>query len=162
MPRKTRTRRLPRDEYHVGHFRQLVTGFDFRLPSPAFGMDGNLDVVRRDDAETAWSLLREEILADHIAAHPCTRPWAWWHLETRDLRQRVDGGGHPCLPPLSRPAWYGLPRYISQPDEFKALYESVPAYLARLGLLTRSERAYLDANPELLEPVYADDGRGWE
>jgi len=48
-----------------------------------------------------------------------------------------------------------------RPGEFEALYESVPAYLARLGLLTGPERAYLDENPDLLAPVYADDLGGW-
>lgn len=160
MPRRRRTRRSPREEYHAGHRRQLLTGRDFGLPRPAFGRG---ERFRREEAVEAWARLRGEILADHLERHPCTRPWAWWHLEPRELRRRVDGGRHPCLPPLATPAIYGLPRYVSgsRPEEFHALYESVPAYLARLGLLTGPERAYLDENPDLLAPVHADDLGGW-
>jgi|688.fasta_scaffold594483_2 hypothetical protein len=168
MPRKTQTRRRPDAGYHEGHIRQLLIGHDFGLPAPAFGRD---EAFRREEAIEAWAMLREELLHDHIQEHPCTRPWAWWHLEHRELRRRVDGGIHPCENPdrrrdlnlddgTSRPGvWYGLPRRITHPDDFDAVYESVPAYLLRLNLLTRAEREYLDENPDLLEP--GDFGRGW-
>ncbi len=168
MPRKTRTLRRPDAGYHEGHIRQLITGHDFRIPAKAFGRD---DDFQREDALEAWAALREELLHEHIREHPCTRPWAWWHLENRELRQRVDGGIHPCENPARRPdpylddgparpaTWYGRPRYISHPDDFEAVYESVAAYLLRLNLLTRKEREYLDENPDLLEP--GEGGRGW-
>lgn len=162
MPRRRRTRRLPCKEYHAGHVRQLITGYDFKIaPGPAWGRGKDF---RRDEAVVAWAELREGILIEHIAQHPCTRPWAWWHLKSRELRRRVDGGAHPCEADERRrgEVWYGLPRYISGAEEFDALYESVPAYLARLGLLTKAERGHLAATPELLEPVYADDGGGWK
>jgi hypothetical protein len=162
MPRRTRTRRLPRTEYHRGHYRQLATGFDFRLPSPAFGMDRLGGRFDREAALEAWGRLRAEILSAHLAAHPCTRPWAWWHLEPRDLRRRVDGGAHPCEATGGPEPYYGVPGSISRAEEFEALYESVAAYLDRLGLLTSPERAYLADHPELLEPVYAIGARGWE
>jgi hypothetical protein len=160
MPRRRRTRRLPRNEYHAGHIRQLVTGHDLKIaPAPAWG---NGKDFRREEAAAAWAELREEILADHITRHPCTRPFGWWSLdEPRELRRRVDGGPHPCLPPLCRPVSWGRPRCFAEPDEFEAMYESVPAYLARLGLLTRAERQHLATNPDLLEPVYGDDRGGW-
>jgi hypothetical protein len=169
MPRKQRRSRRPRDEYHEGHRLQLKIGHDFGLfGGPAFGDGEELDL---DAARSGWAVLQAEIMAEHLAEHPCTRPWAWWHLEPRELRRRVDGGIHPCENPdrrrdlnlddgTSRPGvWYGLPRYISHPDDFDAVYESVPAYLLRLNLLTRAEREYLDENPDLLEP--GDFGRGW-
>lgn len=159
MPRRRRTRRLPRDEYHAGHVRQLVTGHDLKIvPAPAWG---NGKDFRRDEAAAAWAELREEILAAHVAEHPCTRPWAWWEFEAPEIRRRVDGGAHPCLPPRSWPARWGRPAGVAGADEFEALYESVPAYLARLGLLTRAEREHLDANLDLLDPVYADDRGGF-
>lgn len=162
MPRRTRTRRRPTADIGKWHIRQLTTGASFKgLFGPDFGYRENFD---RDAAATAWARLRPEILAAHIDAHPCTRPWAWWNLEgVRELRRRVDGGAHPCDPAGDRrePARYGLPRALSRPDDFEARYESVPTYLARLGLLTRREREYLDDHPDLLEPVYADDGPGW-
>jgi hypothetical protein len=171
MPRKRRTQRQRRDEYHEGHRLQLEIGHDYGLyGGPAFGNGEDLD---RDAALAAWEIFRGEILAEHIGKHPCTRPWAWWHLEPRELRRRVDGGIHPCENPARTcpeycddgsgriPPWYGLPRVVNHVDDFDALYESVPAYLLRLNLLTRTEREYLDENPELLEPAYADGGRGW-
>lgn len=170
MPRRPRTRRLPRREYHAGHIRQLLIGSDFRLPAPAFGRGADF---RHDEAAAAWEELREQLLADYVAEHPCYRPWAWWHLEPRELRPRTDGGVHPCedadapCPPYLDDGTvrvvgrYGLPRFIRRPAEFDALYESVPAYLARLRLLTKAERAFLDDNLDLLSPVYGDDGRGW-
>jgi hypothetical protein len=163
MPRRKRTRRLPRHEYHAGHIRQLITGFDLKLPKPAFGMDRHGGRFRRDEAVVAWGELRETLLADFIAEHPCYRPWAWWHLEPRELRRRVDGGVHPCEDESKPcPPYYGVPQWISGRDEFEALYESGAAYLLRLGLLTKREREYLDENPELLDPVYAAPARGWE
>ena len=171
MPRKQRTQRQRRDEYHEGHLLQLKIGHDYGLwGGPAFGNGESLD---RGAALVAWEIYRGEILAEHIAEHPCTRPWAWWHLEPRELRRRVDGGIHPCENPARTwpeysvdgaglPAtYYGVPRIINHPDDFDALYESVPAYLLRLDLLTRAEKAYLDENPDLLEPVHANDGRGF-
>lgn len=172
MPRKQRTRRQRPDDYHEGHRLQMKIGADFGLfGGPAFGNDEDFD---REGAVAAWAVLRGEILAEHIAEHPCTRPWAWWHLESRELRRRVDGGIHPCED-ASRKVWpsiddgtgrirpyYGLPCCYSGDHggrDFEALYESVAAYLFRLNLLTKAERAYLDENPDLLEPVYgASDG----
>lgn len=159
MPRKARTRRRRPTELGKWHIYQLKTGRSWKgLFGPDFGRH---DAFDHDAAAAAWAVVRGSMLAEHIAAHPCTRPWAWWAIEgDRELRRRVDGGAHPC--DCGRvPTPSGLPRYVSTGDEFEALYESVPAYLARLGLLTKAERDYLDDHPELLDPVYADDGLGW-
>jgi hypothetical protein len=174
MPRKQRKRRQPGNEYHEGHRLQLKIGHDFGLfGGPAFGNDENLD---REAALSAWEALRGEILAEHIAEHPCTRPWAWWHLEPRELRRRVDGGIHPCEDP-TRDVWpqhadangrirpyYGLPCVYSGDDggsDFEAVYESVAAYLLRLDLLTKAERKIVTDNPEMLDPWYGDNRRGF-
>jgi hypothetical protein len=168
MPRKRRTQRQRRDEYHEGHLLQLKIGFDYGLfGGPAFGEGENFD---RAAACAAWEIFRGEILAEHIAEHPCTRPWAWWHLEHRELRRRVDGGIHPCEDPDTpcpaylddgsgrMPAWYGLPRCDCSTDDSDPMYESVAAYLLRLNLLTRAEKDYLDRNPDLLEPSRSHRG----
>lgn len=159
MPRRTRTRRLPRQEYGKWHRFHLTTGTSFKgRLGPDFGYREDFDPAA---AVAAWAELREEILREHIAAHPCTRPWAWWELEgDRELRRRVDGGAHPC-DVLGLPSRYGLPCGAYGPEDVDALYESVAAYLARLGLLTRREKAYIENHPEILNPVDADDGRGW-
>jgi hypothetical protein len=49
----------------------LLSGFDF-----ADIFDG--DEPTEETARQAWNELREELLADHIAKHPGTRPWGWW------------------------------------------------------------------------------------
>lgn len=163
MPRKTRTRRRPSTDFSRWHLLQLSTGFSFKgIFGPDFGYREAFD---HSAAVEAWAILREEILREHLAQHPCTRPWAWWTLEReRELRRRVDGKPHPCDPKRDRriPPRYGLPSRLSRRDDFDALYESVPAYLARLGLLTGPERAYLERHPDLLAPVYADNRGGWE
>ena len=64
MPRRPRIRRSPRREYHAGHIRQLLTGFDFRIPKPAFGMYRHGGPFRRDEAAAAWAEFREEPLAE--------------------------------------------------------------------------------------------------
>lgn len=170
MPRKQRRSRRPRQEYHEGHRLQLKIGADFGLfGGPAFGNGDDLDF---DAARAAWAVLQAEIVAEHMAEHPCTRPWAWWHLEPRELRRRVDGGIHPCEDPDREVsaltadsngrlrAYYGTPCRIGY-GEFEIAYESVPAYLSRLNLLTRREREHLEENPDLLEPVYPGDLRGF-
>jgi hypothetical protein len=47
-------------------------------------------IKTRDDRETAlelWAALREELILAHIEREPRSRPWAWWHLEERELRR---------------------------------------------------------------------------
>ena len=164
MPRRrTTTRRRERIDYGEGHRLHLLRGCAFGLWTGDFG-DG--ESFNREAAVEGWNTLRDELLAEHIAEHPCTRPWAWWHLEKRELRRRLDGGLHPCEDPSRKPPsphlddgsgrirhYYGVPSAFSEPDDWEAEYESQAAYLTRLELLTKAEKRHLDENPELLEPA---------
>lgn len=161
MPRKKRRQRKQSSDYTAGERHHLATGNCWWPIVPGFG-DDRRKPFRHDDANKAWGMLKAEILAEWIAEHPGYRPWAWWHLEPRELRQRTDGGIHPCERDPSRKQRCGLPADVggAADDEWTAEYESVPAYLVRLGLLTGFERDYLADHPEELSPVGACDGLG--
>src|SRR4051812_27656415 len=40
-----------------------------------------------------WGVIRAEVVATWAAAHPGTRPWAWWHFTAPEPRQRLGGVG---------------------------------------------------------------------
>lgn len=157
MIRKQRTRRT-RALYSADHTDHLRTGCDFF--GGGFGNGANF---REDDAAAAWEVLREEVLREHIALSPCTRPWAWWRFEEHEARLCVspaprgpekadededddpDGCGH-----------YGVRSPFWGRAREELLFESQAHFLRRYGLLTKAELAYLAWHPELLEPV-----NGW-
>lgn len=89
-----------------------------------------------------WWNLRDTILEQHIQREPLTRPWAFYALEDREPRRRLDrkpcrcpldGRQHPGLPPLSM-IWFGHTRGC------RCEYEDESEYLDRLGLLTAEEK----------------------
>lgn len=156
MPPKKRTghhRRGPK--WGPGHIYQLKTGHSYEILGPTFGRlsgpGANFDEIA---ARAAWADLRLQVMAEYATEKPCHRPVAWWWFEAPELRKRLDGGPHPCDGPNSAiPELCGIPRIYYTEDHFRATYESEPAYLHRLGMLTKSEEAYLATHPDLLEPV---------
>ena len=152
MPRKIRNVRRIGLTYGDGHRHHLLTGCDFF--DDGFGNGCNF---RRDDAARAWTFLRVELLLEHIADHPCTRPWAWWEFEDHPPRRVVKPKPTDFPPEPARPYPWGKP--LPWWDEFcrAKWYESQAAYLRRNSLLTRAETEYLEAHPELLNPVNALD-----
>jgi hypothetical protein len=97
-----------------------------------------------DDLENAvnlWWQVRDDVLAEHIQREPLTRPWAFYALEDREPRRRLDVESCACppdtnsskLPPLSL-SWFGRPRGC------RCEYETESEYLARFHLLTKKER----------------------
>ncbi|SIQ11226.1 hypothetical protein SAMN05421829_102331 [Aromatoleum tolulyticum] len=93
-----------------------------------------------DDAEALWMLIQHGsrlralwaaygaiLLPIWARRHPGTRPRAWWRVEAPEARRRTDE---------RLPQWPG-PRGTHGAGE----YESEAAYLDRLGLLQRGERA---------------------
>jgi len=156
MPPKKRTghhRRGPK--WGPGHICQLKTGHSYEILGPTFGRPfgprANFD---EGAARAAWSDLRLQIIAECAAEKPCTRPAAWWWFEAPELRRRLDDGVHPCEgPDAAIPPTRGIPAIYFTEDHFRAMYESEPAYLLRLGLLTKAERSYLATHPDLLDPV---------
>jgi hypothetical protein len=151
MPYKKRAIRHRREAYSKGHLFQLKFGFSCEILGDTFGRG---DAFDEEAAREAWNLLRLPILREYAAEHPCRRPAAWWWFDAPELRRRVDGGRHPCEDPTREIGVYrGRPEWYCTEDDFRAVYESEPAYLARLQLLTKGEIAHLEDHPELLEPV---------
>lgn len=151
MPIKRRVARQRREGYSRGHREHLKSGHSFEILGPTFGRGDKFD---REAARAAWDVLRAELMVEFVAEKPCRRPAAWWWFEAPELRRRLDGGLHPCEDPERNiPSYFGTPRRYEVEDDFRAVYESEAAYLLRLGQLVPAERAYLEAHPELLEPV---------
>jgi hypothetical protein len=99
-----------------------------------------------DDQETAfelWAALREEMILSHIERQPRSRPWAFYALEDREPRRRLDrklctcppGANFHGLPPLSW-SWFGKRRGC------RCEHEDESDYLKRLGLLTKQEKKF--------------------
>jgi hypothetical protein len=115
-----------------------------------------------------WEEHRDELLAEWGAAHPATRPWAWWRYEALEPRQCVSGA-ELLLPKRAPTDWdwcwkedFGIPGFVQcRPDGFDGLpeVESEAAYLDRHRLLSRAERSQLDEEdfePEAVNPFVID------
>jgi len=93
-----------------------------------------------------WSAVRDGFVADWLAAHPGTRPHAWWLHDATEPRGWITATG-PRAPriPDDWTAWRQT-RGIQVEDATgnrAEVVESEPGYLARLGLLTSTERRRL-------------------
>jgi hypothetical protein len=96
-----------------------------------------LDGEPLEEAELAeaWAMLGDELLAEHIAKKPGSRPFGWWAFAAPEPRRQVHDG-----PEAIGPAdWYGCPSLFKgmPPSD---MYESETAYLRRLDLLTQDEK----------------------
>jgi hypothetical protein len=115
-----------------------------------------------------WAEHKGTLLAEWTEAHPGTRPWVWWELDSPRLpavgdghyddgkrpepRQRVGGtGGEPTHSGVT----FGLPSGWCD-DDFDPsdppTYESQASYLDRHGLLTEAERRALQKLPNGFQP----------
>ena len=177
MPRKNRTprtRKRKKGVWTFGHRHQLETGHGwfggFSGGCLSSGPDHGLKpgTLAWIEASAAWQILAPQILRDWIdPSHPrrdcsrlmCgpgTRPWAWWHLDKRERRRRLNGV-HPFDNPernalvAARTAehgnaadymkvYFGCPGALCIHDDFEAVYESEPQYLERLKLWLPGER----------------------
>lgn len=132
MPRVKR-RRLASSSHTERTRLRLLSGHDLAF----MGDDPPLD---DDELAEAWTDLRDELLADFIASHPGSRPWAWWAFDAPEPRRQIAPGPAAVGPDL----WFGLPRLYAAVSPH-AMYESERDYLARHGLLTDGERLSLAA-----------------
>jgi hypothetical protein len=91
------------------------------------------------DEEAEWRSVRDNILADWITAHPCSRPAAWWEFDAP--------GPRPCI--------YIKDIYTHNNTHAYHLsrQESQAHYLKRNNLLTPEEQQHLAAHPELLATI---------
>ena len=125
-----------------------------------------------DPVRTEWPISRKKILKSWIAAHPGTRPYAWWCYDAPEVRQRVGVSMTSAGMDSARTSaiMFGIPRYwVTQQDigiltrpGFRGkpvdsndppLFESQTAYLERHGLLTDAEKATLPGDAYDLEIV---------
>lgn len=119
-----------------------------------------------------WRELGEEVVREHIAGHPGTRPVRWWTYDAPEPRRRLGGVGTPCHERLANllilnrgipDDWIsadtiatyerlGRPLDVPAVDQSDPpIYESEASYLQRLGLLLPGERRRLVADD--FEPV---------
>src|SRR5262249_18907857 len=94
-----------------------------------------LDSRRVSDEELrqAWSDYRDELLAEHIASSPGSRPWPWWMWDAPEPRRRIIDGGE--YTHYIREAGFGIPKNCDETE-----FESQLSYLIRLRLLAPDER----------------------
>jgi hypothetical protein len=104
--------------------------------------DGPLGPAFEDDGaiRQAWEEHGSELLEQHIATSPGTRPYAWWRYDSNGgSRKQLGGVGTPLT-------GHGL--YLGMPDKYGMDYdcsnapkvESECSYLKRHNLLTEVER----------------------
>lgn len=139
---RLRQRRAIR-EYLPGHRESLLHGHTFRA-APGFDNIDD-DIFAPIDAacpavKQAWVDLRAELLPEHVRGCPGTRPWGWWQFDAPERLRRVLGGT--LLPIRDDQVAFGRTKVFSGANiNDQPVWESQPAFLARHGLLTDTERA---------------------
>jgi hypothetical protein len=70
-----------------------------------------------DELAALWAAHSERIVAEHVAAHPGSRPERWWKFQSPEPRRRLGGTGTPAFEVLAyKPFyWYGLPAVWIEP-----------------------------------------------
>ena len=64
-----------------------------RFPDCPGHMQTFLTAGSRKKRLAAWQLNKEVILGEWIRKRPCSRPWAFWDLDIKEIRRRVGGTG---------------------------------------------------------------------
>jgi hypothetical protein len=112
-----------------------------------------------EGTKAVWERFREEILTEHIAELPGTRPRGWWAFDAPERRRRLGGVGEPRFTAWSDMTWNGLfelwftgPGWEGTPcDPYDMpTFESQATFLDRHGLLSAAERRR--SRPEDFEP----------
>lgn len=110
-------------------------------------------VYQEGGHEVTWAQTRDALLVDWIAAHPGSRPWAWWQFDAREPRRRLGGIGETYAEGLDHgvPVWWMSPslargtRFVAVDPQNPPQFESQASYLERLNLFQPGERERLDA-----------------
>lgn len=106
---------------------RLLSGCDFEFLA---GDPLDLDALRE-----VYHANRAELIADHVAAAPRSRPWAWWRWDSPEPRRELRTGAAA----IGRNRSYGIPDHHDGPPA-RGQYETEAEYLSRLGLLTPEEQ----------------------
>ncbi len=93
-----------------------------------------------DEALSAWHAVRREVLPEWIAAHPGTRPLAWWRYEAPEAMRRIVRGRGRA--PTCDPLIYGWPENLVDRTD-RVVIESQASYLKRHALMSAEEEAAL-------------------
>lgn len=145
--------------YLPGHIRQLECGFSFSLGGFTGGYGLGDNRLRPDgpgwyEACAGWQILQPQIMRDWLQRENGIgrRPWAWWHIDKRERRLRIDGKPHPhdnhernalvAERAKNYPnstanymkLYYGVPGALMIHDDFEAEYEEEFEYLERHDL----------------------------
>ena len=120
--------------------------------------------VDPSDRADCWHQYGVEIVAEHIARHPGTRPTRWWEYDAPKLsdpgkfwdgqlpeHRRQLGGSGGQWPSCVPHSWFGVPYLADVDPNDPPIFESEASYLDRHGLLTAAERRRL--RPADFEPV---------
>lgn len=137
VQRKSRRRRRANNTGSAWIRERLTSGHDYAF------LEGRPEQDDQVDLAAEWAKLREEILAEHIAQHPGSRPAGWWEFEAPEPRRQIGGG--PSILKSDAPAWartlflgmpacWGLEQFADPPR-----FETQGQYLERLGLLRPGE-----------------------
>jgi hypothetical protein len=126
---------------------------------------GIFPFIRNDDQlRQVWNLLRDEVVREHVADYPGTRPIRWWEFSSPEPRRRLGGTGttwgdyhaqeHVPFRGLPGSSWFRAEDVargtlssaaVAVDASDPPLFESEAAYLRRLGLLIPGEARRLTA-----------------
>lgn len=170
MPQNRETARR-REQASPNLLRYLRTGLYDKAAPDGFAIFLLSHPDDRGDLRAKWAELGADLVAEHVKAHPGTRPWAWWELDapkptTRparepewvfarrvDGRRQVGGSGQPMhekyrayLPRYT----FGIPTMADCDPDDPPQFEAEASYLKRHNLLLPGEAQRL--RPEDFEP----------
>jgi hypothetical protein len=121
------------------------------VPAGARGFDGLAQLMLDwPDHPALWAAHAPELCAEYTAEHPAHRPWGWWRYAASTPRRQLAGSGRPIFGESWR-EFRGLPVLLDLDAATPPVFESEPACLRRLGLLTPDEVRRLE--PAAVEPV---------
>lgn len=61
------------------------------------------------NVRAVWDSIGEELLADWLRNHPCSRPWAWWEYAAPEPRRRLGGIGDTFTDRQMSECAFGIP-----------------------------------------------------
>lgn len=76
---------------------------------------------KRDGLRAIWESNKNKIITDWIKKTPCTRPWAFWEFDVKEIRRRIGGIGdlfHDWGDYTPHECYFGIPgAWVSAFDE---------------------------------------------
>lgn len=104
----------------------------------------NRDTLTDEELADLWAEFGERVTAEHIAEHPCTRPWGWWKFEMPEPRRVVDGWQDP---EDGFAPWHFLPPGQRNDEAFQKAWPPKIAELLRLKAAGDDRRKFYYGRP---------------